>query len=301
MMLEIKHFCLKRNIGKVFSKYKSNHWQIAYRCNPGKNFTLVQNPEWGWCADPFLVKYQGEVYLVAEIFLYSSERNGVVGYCKFEGEKFGEWKVTMDRPWHLSYPNVFVINDHLYMCPESYQLEEIAIYELQEFPDKWKKVNTIIQNKKCVDTTFLKWNNEIYMYTFEPLFRDFEGNLLLYKLETDASVFVETISKDKRGARPAGKIIYVEGKHYRVGQISGKEYGEGLALYEIKSVFPKYEEAEVATLYPKHLGKKFQKFDGIHTYNRLDGIEVIDLKKKKLIFREQIARKRVRKVFTNKY
>lgn len=285
----------------MFSKHKRNHWQIAYRNNSEKEFTLVQNPDWGWCADPFLVKFQGEIYLFAEIFLYLSERKGVIGYCKFNGENFGEWHVTMDRPWHLSYPNVFVVNDHLYMCPESYQLEEIAVYELQEFPDKWKKVNTIIQNKKCVDTTFLKWNNETYMYTFEPLFHDFEGKLLLYKLEDHVATFTGILSKNKRGARPAGKIIHIEGKYYRIGQISGKEYGEGVVFYEIKSVFPQYEEVEVATLYPEHLGKNFQKFDGIHTYNRLEEMEIIDLKKKKLIVKELIARKRVRRVFTNKY
>ena len=57
---------------------KYEHWQIAYREDEGE-FKLVSNPDWAWAADPFLVKYKGEIYLFAELFLYKSERNGVIG------------------------------------------------------------------------------------------------------------------------------------------------------------------------------------------------------------------------------
>ena len=50
----------------MFDRYKCNHWQIAYRRNPKDEFSLVDNPSWGWCADPFLVEYREEVYLFAE-------------------------------------------------------------------------------------------------------------------------------------------------------------------------------------------------------------------------------------------
>lgn len=284
----------------MFDRYKCNHWQIAYRRNPKDEFSLVDNPSWGWCADPFLVEYQGEVYLFAEIFLYKSERNGVIGYCKFDGEKFGEWEVTMDRPWHLSYPNVFVYNEHLYMCPESYQLEEIAIYELKAFPNQWEKIRTIVKNKKCVDSTFIEWDSKTYMYTFEPLFKNNEGTLQLYQLSESAS-FLGSITADKRGARSGGKVINKNGKFFRVGQNCESEYGAGLIFYEIESVYPYYKEKEVEMLCPSMLGEKFKKYNGIHTYNNLGNLEVIDLKYKSFSIVEQLARKRVRKVFTNKY
>ena len=112
------------------------HWQIAYRKGFEGEFQLVNNPNWGWCADPFLVEYMNNIYLFAEAFLYKSERNGVIVYCKYEENGFSDWKVCMDKHWHLSYPNVYVVDNELYMCPESYQREDVSVYKLIEFPDK---------------------------------------------------------------------------------------------------------------------------------------------------------------------
>ncbi|GFI63499.1 hypothetical protein IMSAG117_00914 [Lactobacillaceae bacterium] len=83
------------------------HWKIAYRTSPEEPFKMVPNPEFAWAADPFLIKYEEKIYLFAELFLYKSERNGVIGYCEFMGDHFSEWKVTMDEHWHLSYPTAF--------------------------------------------------------------------------------------------------------------------------------------------------------------------------------------------------
>ena len=74
----------------MFSKHKRNHWQIAYRNNAEKEFTLVQNPDWGWCADPFLVKFQGEIYLFAEIFLYDADE----GDCRETGNERGDCAIN---------------------------------------------------------------------------------------------------------------------------------------------------------------------------------------------------------------
>ena len=40
------------------------HWQIAFREKTEKKFRLIPNPSWGWAADPFLVRYKGELYLL---------------------------------------------------------------------------------------------------------------------------------------------------------------------------------------------------------------------------------------------
>ena len=62
---------------KIMRKF--NHWQIAYRIKDEKEFHLIPNPPYAWAADPFLVKFQEKTYLFAELYLYKSERNGVIG------------------------------------------------------------------------------------------------------------------------------------------------------------------------------------------------------------------------------
>lgn len=285
-----------------FSK-KYDHWLIAYRRKGEKSFIAIPNPPYGWAADPFLIRFQGELYLFAEIFLYKSRRNGVIGYCKYENNRFGRWIITMDKHWHLSYPFVFVQNEKLYMCPESIQSEEVSIYELVSFPNKWKRVKTLLKNGKHADTTFFQYRDERYMFTFEHTDSLINGTLCLYKLEGDKSfVLKKELSSDIGIARPGGNIIYENGRLIRVSQNSKNGYGSGLVFSEIDSIWPKYSEHIIKNVYPKDIEIEHrEKYIGIHTFNRCEDMEVIDLKYKTGSIAEYIAQKRVRKVFLNLY
>ena len=88
----------------------------------------------------------------------------------------------------------------------------------------------------------------------------------------------------------------------RIAQYGVGEYGKGLIIYEIDEVEPVYKEHEVKRVMPEDVPvESDRKFTGIHTYNSLGDIEVIDLKYTSYSLSEYIARKRVRKVFLNKY
>ncbi len=283
---------------------KYNHWQIAYREDMNKDFKLVQNPAWAWAADPFLVEYEDRIYLFAELFLYKSERNGVIGCCKYEDGKFGEWFVTMDCHWHLSYPNVWTEEGNLYMCPETYQTGEVAVYKLEAFPDRWRKIRVLLQNGKYVDSTFMKYGNKNYLFTYRLTNSSIAGNLLLYEIFPDGTLSKERfISDDIGSARPGGKVIVNEEKKVvRVSQDSANGYGAGLVFSEVESVNPVYREKKLLRVGPDEIiGNWNRSFTGVHTYNRFKNMEVIDLNYLTFSFSESIAQKRVRKVFTNKY
>lgn len=282
---------------------KFEHWQIAYRKDKKEKFALIPNPKWAWAADPFLVEFRDKVYLFAELFLYKSERNGVIGFCEYQNGFWGDWTVTMDRHWHLSYPNVWVYNEKLYMCPETYQTEEVAIYELEAFPDKWRKVHIFLQNGKYVDSTFMRYEGRNYLYTYRLTKSGIIGELLLYEIFRDGTLSEGVcISSDIGKARPGGKVIYQNGDIVRVSQNSTNGYGNGLVFSRIEKIYPNYEESEILQIYPNDIiGEWKREFFGVHTYNRYKNLEVVDLKFRTYSLREYIARKRVRKVFTNKY
>ncbi len=280
-----------------------HHYDIAYRKIGERDFTLVQPPTYGWVADPFLLNHRGQIYLFAEIFLYLSERNGVIGYCKFNGEKFGEWVISMDKHWHLSYPNVFEKNGKIYMIPESYQLGEVVLYELQEFPDKWKKTRSYISDVEYVDSTILDYKDgKQYMFSFERDSNTPNGIGLLYEVEEGKLKNKRILSNSLEGTRCGGKIIEENGKYYRVGQDCTQEYGGGLIFYEIDGVTPEYSEHEVRRIYPKDISGNFEiNYTRLHTYNRLDGLEVIDLGYPSSTEEENEASRRIHKVFVDKY
>lgn len=281
---------------------KYYHYHIAYKTSEMEEFRVINNPNYGWVADPFLVKYEDEIYLFAEIFLYKSERNGVIGYTKYEGNGFGDWTVTMDRHWHLSYPNVFVKNGKLYMCPESYQSREVSVYELIGFPDKWKKVWTYINDVEYCDSTFLSDENNMYMFSFERKGNGVDGNGVLCKIVDGIIEDVRIISSNPTGSRPGGNILKKNGKYIRVAQNSIPEYGTGLVFYEIDNLWPNYSEHEIKRIKVKDINPKWSgKYCGVHTYNVLDDMTVIDLKEETFSMEEYEAQQRVRQVFVNKY
>lgn len=285
-------------------KFIFDRWQIAYREKGEEKFTLLPNPKWGWAADPFPIIYENCLYIFAEIFLYKSERNGVIAYCKFENGKFTGWTVSMDKHWHLSYPNIFVKEGKLYMCPETRQNDEIAVYELKAFPNQWEKTKVLLSNVQCVDTTFCTYQGKKYMFTFQPQKGGIKGRLLLYQIDGDKISKGRIISEDTgtECARPGGRIICEDGKMFRVSQNGANGYGSGLMFSEIDSFLPVYKEHEIRRITAGEIkGNWNRKFSGIHTYNRINEIEVIDLKYRAFSLTEYWARIRVRKVFVEKY
>lgn len=282
---------------------RTNHWQIAWKRDSEEKYRLIENPKWGWCADPFLVEYKGEIYLFAEIFLYKSERNGVIGYCKLIDDGWSEWTVSMDRHWHLSYPNVWVEKGKLLMCPESYQAGEVSVYELTAFPDKWVKIRTLISNVPYCDTTFLIKDDDEYMFTYERGTTGAAiGRGILYRVTDEGLVDMQIFSESREGNRCGGKIIEKNDRFVRVAQNCSGGYGRGLIFYEIDAMSPLYKEHEIKRIMPEDVCiEDERKFVGIHTYNICGDIEVIDLKYSFFSISEYIARKRVNKIFVEKY
>ena len=112
-----------------------------------------------------------------------------------------------------------------------------------------------------------------------------------------------TLTKDKSRARPAGNFIVDNGKIVRVSQDSSENYGCGLVFSEVDSIWPDYQEREIKRISARDIPveKSLRKYTGVHTYNKYQGLEVVDLKYTCYSLEEYAARKRVRKVFTNKY
>lgn len=278
------------------------HYHIAYKTASMKQFQIVPAPSYGWIADPFLVEYEGTVYLFAEIFLYKTERNGKIGYCKYENGKFGDWTITMDRHWHLSYPNVFVENGKLYMCPESYQSGEVSVYELVSFPDQWRKVKTYINDVEYCDSTFCRIDGDMYMFTYERCGSGVNGRGLLCRIVDGSIRETKLISDNPAGSRPGGNIIQKDGKYIRVAQNGIPAYGTGLIFFEIDSFWPEYREHEIKRIYVENINPEWkEKYCGVHTFNQLGNITVIDLKERTYRDEEYEAQQRVRQVFLNKY
>lgn len=253
-------------------------WKIAYkrRNNLDTKYFIIKNPWWGWAADPFIFDYKGKTYLFAELWDYRTVK-GCLGY-KILSDKNSNWKVIINEPYHLSYPHIIIMNKNIYICPESNASNTIYFYKAINFPDEWEKQKAILKGKYC-DTTFLRYKNELYGFTC--IYHEKPNKLLLFKLNQNEVIFSNNnpILEGETMTRPGGGFFKENGKLIRVSQDCSKYYGEALYFTEVSLNWPKYHEKFIKKITTSDIKlNKFLHPIGIHTYNRNNSYEVIDLK-----------------------
>lgn len=259
-------------------KLPSVQWKIACRNrqNLDTTFFMIKNPWWGWAADPFVFDYKGKTYLFAELWDYRTAK-GCLGYKILE-DKNSDWKVVISENYHLSYPHIFKINEQIYMCPESNASNSVYFYKAINFPDRWEKQKPFLKGKYC-DTTFLKYREKLYGFTC--IYHTKPYKLLLFELDKNKVCFSDNSPILEGGSmtRPGGGFFEENGKLIRVSQDCHNYYGEALFFTEVNLNWPSYKEKLIKkiTITDIKLNKAVHPI-GIHTYNRSNFYEVIDLK-----------------------
>lgn len=265
-----------------YSPLYAESWNIAFREKPSGSildnksdkFFIIPNSKKYWAADPMVFEYQKKVYIFAELYDYTLCR-GTIGYTVFDGCKFSKWKQIIVEEFHMSYPNIFTVNDEIYMIPETSEAQKLILYKAINFPDKWKIEKVIKDGVKFVDTTFLKSKNGYIGYT-EELTRPIK-DLLLYFDDDLNLLSSELIAEDSKLMRCGGRIFNRDKMIVRVCQDCEEKYGGALifricdkeSLKEIKSIHISPEQL----CYDKNIF-----LDGMHTYTSIPNMEVIDIK-----------------------
>ena len=245
-----------------------------------------------WLADPFLFEKDSKVYIFYEAFDLV-QRKGKIGYSIIDDKKKSiPVHIVLDEPYHLSFPNVFVYQDNIYMMPETCGDNSIKLFKAKSFPDKWIEDKVIVPDMYACDSVIVQEAENKYLLANE-MYHGIEapgGNYIscwvkniLYKLNDALEVVGvgELVSEGDCGIRNAGNFFKKDGKLYRVGQnCPNKIYGRGLVLFEVKSLDPYIEERlwiKDCDVFDNHI-QKLQDYEiiGVHTYNFSKHYEVID-------------------------
>lgn len=268
---------------------KFEEWTVAYRKKNEDRllidkygcsmpFMIIKNTWRYWAADPFIFEYNNKTYLFAELYDRICRR-GKIGYCEISEGSYTAWRIVLNMPWHLSYPYIFKYDNDIYMIPESYAGNEIAVYKAITFPDTWKRVYIICKNCVAVDSTLYMTKDRTWMTTLQ--FDDNEPKLLLYSFEQDGSIKnTYVICKNNNDIRPAGKFFEHDNKIIRPAQDCSESYGYAINFYHVTKLNDSdYEEKLICKVLPEIIQSDFHTVPkGIHTYNMSSNYEVIDLK-----------------------
>lgn len=275
---------LKERVYSLVSRFIKKAYAVGWRFNYDNSefkyhedipFSIIMPTKTEWYADPFPFIWGGKHYIFVEIMRDDNNKRGTIGYtCLEEGE--GKFHEILLEPFHLSYPNVFEIENRIYMIPETNQANQLRLYEAVSFPNNWKLKKILLEDICCVDTSIYFDVGDIYLESYDQihekprLFR-LNKDLSLYEIETGNSIFVEK--------RPGGNFIQYDKGVYHALQNCDGSYGKWLHIAKVDSFT---EDG----LYEKEIGVfKLQNinhnargmFNRIHTFNRLEDFEVIDL------------------------
>jgi hypothetical protein len=274
---------------KVTERKTREHWTVGIRsncrlqglaaaCTP-QGFKWITAPGGHFYADPFLMSHAGQSYLFVEDYDVELGR-GVISCMKVEsGGEISSANIVLKRPYHLSYPYVFVHEDGIFMIPETGFNNTVELYRAVDFPNRWELVKVLFGGP-AFDTTVLYHEARFWFFvTLLDVRYSQAAILVLFHSQTLLGEWTlhpgSPISADVRTARGAGMPFLDRGTWIRPAQDGSETYGGAIRYQRILRIDTNHYAEEFAGALTPDL---FPGSEGTHTYNRDSGIEVIDLK-----------------------
>jgi len=287
-----KIFCSfwARRLKEAFNEeFATPGWSLAYKFSQNnrvetsifryKNLIPPKGYEW---ADPFVV-YENENYYVFIEELEKKRKNAHLSYLKFDtqGRLLSPDAVkVIEEDFHLSYPFIFKESGEYYLMPEMADSNEVWIYKASSFPNKWDKFHLLFEDKQLFDPTLFYHDGTWYLFGTEKFnigsSRDQHLNIY-YSRDLFGNKWTphpsNPVTRDVRGARPAGKIFKWKDRWIRPGQIGAPKYGYGIQFNEIINLSEtEFEEIPVDSILPLFSDG----LTAVHTINFEKGFSVID-------------------------
>jgi hypothetical protein len=232
-------------------------------------------------ADPFGVTLGGRRCVLYEHFDY--RRNfGTIAAAELDGARAPlPVEVGPDVPAHLSYPYVLEHEERLFCIPESSGAREVALYELERFPDRWRRVATLLEGVGVVDATVFQHDGRWWLAGSEPTTRGTTCELNLWHAPELRGPWTphagNPVRIDVRSTRPGGTPFRSNGELYRPAQDCSTTYGGRIVINRVLKLTPTaFREEPVATVEP---AAGWPYHDGLHTLARIGGATLIDAKR----------------------
>jgi hypothetical protein len=204
-------------------------------------------------ADPFLVSEGGSLQLFFEVLNRRSGRGEIALATSGDGRSWTYQGRVLAEPFHLSYPHVLRWKDEYYLVPESSECGEVRLYRATDYPMGWEHVATLLTGSPFHDATPFEHAGSWWMFVeTDPLLRS--STLRLYHAPSLSGPWAEhrmspLRDDDPRAARPAGRVLFVDGRPVRLAQDCEGEYGRRVHGFAIDTLSEEeYAETPLGTV-----------------------------------------------------
>ena len=209
-------------------------------------------------ADPFLWERDGETWCFFEVYDYTTGR-GHLSAGRFEDGALADVRPVLKTDYHLSFPFLFEHDGDLFMMPETCGAHRIETWRCIEFPDRWEREATILDNVIAADSSLAQIGDDWWLFTniSNDPFGEMNSELHLYKVDgpgmkTLTPHALNPVVFDSRTARNGGRILERDGAYYRISQDNSHgRYGYGLNVMKIDHIsLDDYQETIVRKIEP---------------------------------------------------
>ena len=221
--------------------------------NPVLTGDSVSDVRASFVADPFMLKVQGVWHMFFEV-MNSQVGRGEIGLAvSQDAVRWTYRQIVLREDFHLSYPYVFEWDNEIYMVPESYQANAVRLYKALDFPTRWSFVGHLLAGDDFTDPSIFRFNDRWWLLTDLARPPYYAGILRLFSAESLMGPWVEhpkspVVDGNPHIARPAGRVLVVDGKVIRHAQDCDPIYGSQVRAFEITELTTtSYHEREVDT------------------------------------------------------
>ena len=263
--------------------FNAPQWRVGWRPSRGAfalggGWTDLPDDGRRFYADPFPVAWRGRTFLFVEEFEHALGR-GIISVVEFgpDGPK-GAPQPCLERPGHLSYPNVFGRDGEMWMIPESSDAGTIDLYRALDFPFRWKLESTLASGVCAGDATLIEQDGRWWMFATVRDGGCYSDSLWLWSAPDFRGPWTphkrNPVLIDSASARPAGRMFFARGSLYRPVQDCRAGYGAALGLARVDRLddegFAQTLQAVVRPGGPDWPGRR------LHSFNEAGGFEFID-------------------------
>jgi len=277
---------LWKTVRNQFAREEVGQWAVAVGLQQDCALRIPDHLAWlppderRFFADPFLFEHDGQMFLFMEELLFDDWKGFIVvvpvsrsGMVHLEDRR-----VALERPHHISFPNVFEEAGDVYMLPEQAASGRLELYRAREMPDAWEVHAVLLEDFQAIDPVLLKHEGTWYLFVTDATDGNQDNNLQLFVAPTMEGPLAPHPANPLRlglkGSRMAGRIVRVGDRMFRLGQDCAQKYGGAVWVFEILALDPvTYEERFVEVLEPR-AGGPFA--EALHTFSSCEGIIAID-------------------------
>lgn len=230
-------------------------------------------------ADPFIVPGTDGRVVLCE-WMQAARGRGVIARVTFdESGRIEDLRTLIEwSPYHLSYPHLLEYQGALYCGPEACYSRSVKLFALDAKASNVLESRVVFSGFASVDPTIFEHEGRWWLFCTNA--ERNESNSALYAFHAESPFgpwephAANPIVKDSSAARPAGKVMRMDGRLYRPAQDCSVRYGGGLQMFTITKLTPTEFTQDLVWALNPPVGERGK--HGVHTINTADGHTIYD-------------------------